>query len=278
MHRQHLPAITRTLVLAVALVAFGLALGASHAAAAGQPNVYTDPAGDSASAPDIQKVTMTDNGNGTVAVEIDLAAAIPDDGSSFLVFGIDADRNRSTGDPIGIEYAVEIDAGGSDLVKWTGGPQFVLANHQPLATVLAGPRITFTLTLSDIGSVSTFDFVVASSHGSDLDSAPSDGNFTFPQPVAAPTIRSIVIPAAKLLPKAGATLAIPTVQVRLSTDQIVTADSLTCTLKYKGHAVPSSGSCAWKIPKSYRKKSLTLTLVAGYRGATGTLSVPVIPR
>lgn len=117
MHRQHLPAITRTLVLAVALVAFGLALGASHGAAAGQPNVYTDPAGDSASAPDIQKVTMTDNGNGTVAVEIDLAAAIPDDGSSFLVFGIDADRNRSTGDPIGIEYAVEIDAGGSDLVS-----------------------------------------------------------------------------------------------------------------------------------------------------------------
>src|SRR5262245_8743534 len=61
----------------------------------GPADVYTDAHGDNASAPDIEKVTLTDGGEGTVAVEIDLAAALLTDGSS-VVFGIDADRNAKT--------------------------------------------------------------------------------------------------------------------------------------------------------------------------------------
>src|SRR5271169_4557751 len=67
-------------VLALVLVA---AAGAARSNAV-VPYAYMDKAGDSGTAPDIQKVVLTDQGNGLVGVEIDLAAVIPDDGSTVV--------------------------------------------------------------------------------------------------------------------------------------------------------------------------------------------------
>ena len=269
---------TRIYLASLAAAAIGVfATAPSAMAAPGTPSVYTDAPGDSVSAPDVQKVTLTDGGNGRVAVEIDLAAPFPDDGSG-IAFGIDTDRNATTGNEFGFEYVVYADAEGVVLAKWDGST-YQGFDHTSLTPDLAGGRLTFTLTLADISSVSSFDFVVITEDAAakNEDVAPEHGAFTFPSALEKPTIRSVMIGLTKLLPKAGKVLAIPGVNVRLSNDQFVPADSVACTLSFKGTALHPVGNCMWRIPKSYRKKHLTLKLVAGYQGATTTLTLPVIP-
>jgi hypothetical protein len=258
-------------VLALVIVA---AAGATRTTG-GVTYVYNDKAGDSATAPDIQKVVLTDQGNGLVGVEIDLAAIIPDDGS-MLVFGIDADRNSQTGDPLGLDYFVGVDASGPWLMQWNG-TQWSPANHQPAGATVNGGQIGFTLTLSDF-SVTNFNFIVLSFHGDDGDAAPEFGSFTYPDPAARPAIAAVVLSASALLPTAGKTFAVPPVQLKLTTGVIVAADATTVALTYKGQALKPLRHWAWKIPKTYKGKHLTLKVTATYQGSTRTISLPVVVR
>jgi hypothetical protein len=261
-------------VAALAVVTLAAA-AAAGAARAGTGFVYTDAAGDNYSAPDIQQVVLTDNGDGTVGVEVDLAAALPGD-DSFVGFMIDADRNRQTGNSLGAEYAVDSDVTGAAMTIWDG-EEWVDFDHHPLAPALDGGKLTFTLTLSDIG-VTRFDFIVGGLSEDDIDAAPEEGAFSYPQAPAQPTIEGITLAMRALFPKAGKTLNVaPSVQLRLSTDEIVGPDSLTCTLTNKGKRVKPAGDCSWKLAKTLKGKTLTLKLTAGYQGETRTVTLPVKP-
>jgi hypothetical protein len=260
----------RLLVLTTIVAAFAIPAGAARAA-----DSYTDPAGDSKTAPDVRQVSLTDNGNGTVGVAIDLDADIPA-GSSVLM-GINADRDMSTGAHCGCDYMVAADDEGLVLAKWveTDWADFL---HQPLDPEENGGHITFTLTLADLGGTKAFDFWVARLRGDDTDYAPEDGVFTFPQQAAKPEIHSVIVNAAVLLPKAGTVLAIPPLQVMLATKEIVTVDSMTCSLTYKGRVLAGRGRCTWKIPVSLRKKRLSLSITVTYQGVSSTVTLPVNPR
>ena len=258
-------------VLALVLVA---AAGAARTGAA-VPYVYADQAGDSTSAPDIQKVVLTDNGNGLIGVEIDLAAVIPDDGS-MVVFGIDADRNAQTGDSSGFEFAVIAGATGAGLLRWDGA-NWQPFNHQPASLSLVGGALSFSLSMSDFG-VPSFNFVVLSFHGDDMDAAPEYGAFSYPDPAARPAIAGIVVSAAALFPTAGKTFTVAAPQVKLTTGDIVAPDSVTLTLTYKGQALKPVRQWAWKIPKTYKGKHLTQNVAVTYQGSTRTISLPVVPK
>ena len=264
------------LVAGVALLAVLAFAAAGTARAAGAPYVYTDKAGDSASAPDIQKVVLTDNGNGTVGVEIDVASILPDDGDSMVWFGIDADRNRQTGNSLGFEYGVGLDATGAWMSKWDNGA-WVDFNHGPSSPTVMGGSLGFTLDLSDIG-VTSFNFIVLSFHGDDGDAAPEYGSFGYPsQATTAAAIAGVLVKVATLFPKAGTTFSIATPQVKLTTGDIVDADIVVAVLSYKGQALKPVGLLAWKIPKSYKAKRLTLKVLAIYGGTTKSVSLTVIP-
>ena len=263
--------------LATALAVVTLAaLAAAGAARAGAGYVYTDAVGDNYTAPDIQQVILTDNGDGTVGVEVDLVAALPDDGSSGVAFMIDVDRNRQTGNSLGAEYAVDLELAGSSIMAWDG-EGWEDYDHRPLASAFDGGKLTFTLTLSDIG-VTHFDFIVGALSADDIDAAPEEGAFSYPQAPAKPTITGITLAMKALFPKAGKTLNVaPSVQLRLSTDEIVGPDSLTCTLTNKGKRIQPVGDCSWKLAKTLKGKTLTLKLTAGYQGETHTVTLPVKP-
>lgn len=280
----------------LAMLALTAALGAVVATAAG-PYVYTDAVGDSASAPDIQRVTLTDNGNGTVGIAIDLAAMIPADGDSGVEMMIDADRNGTTGDD-GFEFGLAADATGAGFGKWDGS-RYADFPHQPIQPRLlidgAGVHLTFVLTLGDIGA-QAFDFVVDSWHGKEGDWAPEHGLFAYPsaapaptpttttaptktvQAAATPTITSVLTPLGKLMPKAGSTFAAPKPQLRLATGAVVAPDSMSCSLTLKGKALKPLRACVWTLPKSTKGKTLTLAVTLGYQGATTSLKLPVMPK
>jgi len=159
-------------VLSVALVA-----AAGAAGSPGSRSVYSDRAGENASAPDIRTVILTSRGNGAVGFEIDLAATIRADGSSVGVM-IDADRNLRTGSPMGGEYLVLAESDGASFAKWDGD-KWVDFRHRPFRPNLVGRRLTFTLALSDLGT-SRFHFLVGGRCGKDVDLAPDFGTYAYP--------------------------------------------------------------------------------------------------
>jgi hypothetical protein len=261
--------------LVAAAVAF-LALLVPGAAGA-SPSVYTDPAGDSKSAPDLIQVTLTDNGNGTVGVDLKLAGPTNLGSDGLLGFFIDSDRNRSTGDTTGSEFLLLANQAAAVFEKWNGST-FASFAHQPVSPAFNGTDLTFTLTLSDLGGITSFDFAATSLRGNDIDVAPDSGG-TFPQ--AAPQIRSILVPLSALTPRAGRVYRIDTTQirVRLSDDSVIGPDSVTCKLMNGRKTLrPLGGGCAWKLSKKLKGKKLALTLVVSYQGQTETFTFPVRAR
>jgi hypothetical protein len=249
------------------------------------PSVYTDPTGDSASAPDVSKLTLTPAG-GTVAFDFAYTGTLGTDGS-FAV-GIDADRNAQTGNK-GVDYLYIAANNGATFAKWDG-TQWTNFTHQPTSPTLTATDLTFTITLADIGGVTTFDFFAGSIRGNDVDLVPDSGTGTYPAPVAAPppppppppapaaTVKALLIPSGVLLPKAGKVLRVPPLQLLLTDGTTVTADRQACTLKHKGKNLPAlAGGCAWKIPKADKNVRLVLTITYVYGGKSKTTSWPVYP-
>src|SRR3954451_20600715 len=74
--------------------------GCERAGGAGcrTPAVYDEPADDGKTAPDVRRVTLNDNGNGTLGVVVDMA---PDEmlTDAEVDLYLDADRNPATGQP-----------------------------------------------------------------------------------------------------------------------------------------------------------------------------------
>jgi hypothetical protein len=285
-----MPKITVLLVL-VAAIAVGSASGPGPAKAdTTTPSTYIDPTGDSASAPDVTKVTITP-GNGTAAFDVAFTGTLGSDGQFAIV--IDADRNPQTGNH-GFDYLYLADSTGGGFGKWDG-TQWANFTHQPTNPGMTSTDLTFTITLADIGGVSTFDFVAGSLRGNDADTAPDSGVATYPIAVAAPppppppapaptptptpTVKALLIPSGVLLAKAGKVLRVPRLQLLLTDGTTATADTQACTLKLKGKKLPAlAGGCAWKIPKAYKKARLVLTITYSYGGKAKTTSWPVYPR
>jgi hypothetical protein len=277
-----MPRLAVLLALAAAM-AVGSASGVGPASADNTtPSTYNDPTGDSGTAPDITRVTMTP-GSGIVTVDITFTGDLGSDAN--LVLLIDADRNAATGSN-GYEYLLNGSAAGLAFGKWDG-TEFAGFDHQPTNPELSSTDMQFTITLADIGGVSTFDFVSGSVRGNDTDVAPDNGA-TYPSappppppppPPPAPTVKAVLLPNAIFTAKAGGVLHVGRLQVQLSDGSVASVSNQTCTLTLKGQKLKAlAGGCAWKLPKADRGKRLTLTVHYTYAGKARVTTSPVYPR
>jgi hypothetical protein len=93
-----------------------------------------------------------------------------------------------------------------------------------------------------------------------------------------PTVQSVIVPATALLAQAGRPLSARGVQVRLTNDEIVKPDTVTCTLKLAGKTLPAlGGGCKWKIPAAVAGKRGTPTLELTYQGESLSCSATPAP-
>jgi hypothetical protein len=260
--------IRRTVASTVAAAAFLVVPAASTAPGAA---TYTDRTGDSASAPDIQRTVITDNG-ATWLFEIDLASVQDLADNSVVALALDTDRSTSTGDSSGIDYAIFASAGGLAFDRWDG-TTFSPFTHTSTNPALSGGRLTFTVTKADVGSPASFDFYVVSVHGNDQDVSP-DGNGVFTWPL--PTVQRILVAGAPV-PHAGKVFTITGIRAQMSDQTTQAPTSVTCSLTLGGKALAKAGACAWRIPKTAKGKTvvLKLTIVVGSSTATRTMSFKV---
>src|SRR5579884_3114011 len=147
----------------VATTAAVLALVVPAASSAAGPATYTDRTGDSATAPDIQRILVTDNGT-TWGFEIDLGSVQDLADNSVVALALDTDRSASTGDSTGIDYAIFASAGGLAFDKWDG-TTFSPFAHTSTNPALSAGRLMFTVTKADVGSPAAFDFYIVSEIG-----------------------------------------------------------------------------------------------------------------
>lgn len=271
-----------TLVVSLVAITAAIALVASPAASAHSQVVtkkadtttytYTDTTGDSKSAPDISTVTASlDSGSGILGLGVTFANNDDLSNGGVLLIAIDADHNPSTGNQIGAEYEIAVTQDGYLFQKWDG-KQMSSFTHQPVVVTTTAGHVAIALCSCDLGTQS-FNFVVASARGNDLDIAPDNGEFSFPPSSTTQiTLDSILVAPKPVKPKAGKRFSVSVGGAKLSTGEIVSVDSYSCTATLAGHALPGSGTggCSWKLPKKAKGKKLVVDVTVSYQGASDT--------
>lgn len=261
------------LVLTLAgLAAAGTALAASSAA------VFTDPSGDSGTAPDVTEVQV---GNDVIAGPIVLWITAPNRAAlggseGFLTF-LDTDLNGGTGnvDQGGADFGIETMSSGARLYRWDGADWAQAAAPSLRQEWFPGQHAArIEIQPRDLGGPSAFNFYVVSVNGDASDVAP-DGNDLWSYSLANGPLRLTKEGAAATPARAGRPF---TLRLRVGRDdlnEILHEGRVTCTAKLgttslRGTARafgPNGSTCAWTLPKSARGKRISAKIAVGYGGA-----------
>jgi len=283
----------RSLVIATGVLAvFALSFACFATAATGSTgragtDTFTDPAGDSSTAPDITQVAVSDvAATGMIRIAVTAAGMTPTT-TRFFVF-LDTDMNPSTGYGDGSEYAlsVEQDDQGAfwwDALHWDGSQWQELAQSATMGYSCAGDVHTFMLSRADLGNPTAPGFTLyVSAVGVDAgdnviarDYAPNSGDygylFSAPAPATTTTSSTTPTPAAK--PAIGAPATIPakaaagkrfTVAFRVTRGgAVLDSGTMICDPSIGGTVIPHAESFAggtaklsFTVPKTAKGKLL----------------------
>ena len=256
------------LVPVAALVAVLSVAPAQGGVQAHNPIEVTDPAGDSSGAPDITRVTVANDLAGSILFVVQVGNRSGFVANDVVAIFIDADRNATTGNAAGADYAIGFDGAvpGIGLVKWNG-----TTFEDTTTTTLRGAWSSGYVALIDraeLGSTTAFDFqvvtVLVDGDGSDVTPGTDFETYT----IAPPHIASIVPGFSTLKPRAGTTFRLKSVQLALETDETAAAGTFTCkaTLAGKRLRGTGSGGCTFKLPKTAKGKRLVVTITAAPAG------------
>jgi hypothetical protein len=270
-------------------MATGRAVGSAAAAAlllalpgsAAGPITFSDPAGDSTTAPDVTTVAVSSDPAGNVTFTIAVAnrtELAPSD--SIFVF-IDSDRSAGTGQ-FGFDYSATLEGAASDLTRWDG-TDFRVFPHGAYTAGFSSGSATITLRRADIANPKVFDFGILTFTGDDpetapYDVAPDDDLWTVPLPAATATLASLGASFAPARPAAGRRFGVRSVAGKLADGSTVTLEAYTCAARLAGKTAPPAGRCSWLIPRGAAGKRLVLTITAAYGGSRRSRSVAFVVR
>jgi hypothetical protein len=270
-------------VRSIIVLGVGLAAACLVASTAGAitapPKTYADATGDAGTAPDIARVTVTNDDHGLYRFVVSFATPYSADAEISLF--LDTDQNGATGDKYGADYLFRDDhaAHSFNLSSWKGS--YWLAIPHTSANVAIAPdnmSMTFTVNKSDLGNATKFNFFVNSLEGAgnagNSDVAPDSGRFTYArQAVFTLSVGSSHDGAAK----AGGTWTVSMQAVRSDTKATVGSEgSIACkategskTLALVSHTF---GSCTFRVPKTPKHAALHATISVSDGGQSASKS------
>jgi hypothetical protein len=263
-----------------------LALGAAQLAHADAN--FSDASGDSKTAPDITAVTAShdDAGNLTFTVRTSHAALGSD---SLLDIAFDTDQNPDTGSN-GVEYFFFVGASGWEFVRWDGS-KFVPAGASSANGGYANGVATFKVSKADLGGAAKFTF------WADTFQLDANGNIIAEDTAPEGTNAYVYAITKPLSLKAGGVTAVParaaagkpfTVRTRVTRGDSggpLTSGKVACTvrvgtapLRATGKVTGGVASCAMKLPKTAKGKTVRVTLKVTLQGVstTKTFSAKVV--
>lgn len=281
---------TRWLVVAAALVAAASVVSSASAITAPPVN-FTDPTGDSGTAPDIATVAVTNDDHGLYTLTIGFAT--PYTGTDNMTIVLDTDKNAATGDPqLGADYLLTDDYATHTfgLAVWQSN-DWADAPDPTVGVVVASDNksITFTINKSDLAGSTGFNFFLVASDGTfdtgHVDQAPSSGDgFTYD----AQTIFTLAAGSSHDgVAKAGGTWTVSMRAVRSDTKATIGSEgTIACKaterskkLAVVSHAFVSSGGgggssavCTFRVPKKPRGAPVHATVTVSDAGQSASKS------
>jgi hypothetical protein len=271
------------LLLALPLGFAQLAGAAGTPITVGPPVTFTDPSGDSGTAPDITTVVVANDASGRIDFQINVPGQpnLASDALLFLV--LDTDNNPATGAPNteGGDYYFVLS--GEDqtygLFRWNGSDWADVPSGTETVSWSSGAHIAFDR--SQFGNPDELTFYAKTLQGSGssedgrVDFAPDTSTWTYvlPQQIAPPgsppTVTSKQVLAAFGPARAGKPVAVR-VTLRLvvgGQTYIVGPEQLVCGAKVAGQRVkttikrsPLAWTCSIVVPRTARGKVLAIGL------------------
>jgi hypothetical protein len=258
------------------------AIGLVFAAPGGATGKYTDPSGDSGSAPDLTGVTVSsDKTSGQIIFRID-GKNISSSENYPTFLDIDSDANPLTGNVMdgGADYFFGVDNSSYGFLHWNGS-DWVPTSYSTVRIFGTSTGIMISVNKSELGNSADFNFSATSADwpNKKFDSAPDDGMYNYSLDDGGPSIVSVVLQTAPAAgPKAGKPfvvtptgLTLPPSGATISTTPV--PESYTCTARLKGRNLAGSGTggCTFKIAKKKtRGKTLKVSLTVTYQGTSKT--------
>ena len=264
----------------VLLLVATAALALSAAQVAGADSSYTDPAGDSGTAPDITAVTAANDAAGslTFTVRTNQPTLSAD---AFLDLAFDTDQNPDTGGS-GVEFLFLITAGGWEFLRWDGSA-FVTAGAASANGSYVNGVATFKVSKADLGGVEKFTFwsesfqVDANRNLIGQDAAPNGTDayvYTHSKPL---TLRASTAKSTPLKPVAGKAFTVGTRVTRGDNGAALASGVVTCTvrvgtvpLRATGRVSNGVAVCAMKLPKTAKGKLVRVTVKVTFQGVSTT--------
>jgi hypothetical protein len=292
----------RTALLALvggicAFVAFAAPAGAS-----GPSLTFTDPTGDAGTAADITTVSVSNDANGQITFQINIANQFAKTNTVDLL--IDADRNASTGDQqsAGAEYDVFADFGQNSwsLGTWNGSSWVDEPSSSTVSVGHSTNVLTISINRSDLGNTSGFNFWIdscdADCSAGHEDQAPSTGTWSYQLDTGATSNGggggsgtavhlSVFYLLAPKTVKAGHDYSVGMVVNRSDTSGFLGSEGTSqCKATLGGKPIAlvggqiltmtvhgakvSAAVCDWHLPKSAQGKTIKGTITASYQGAS----------
>ena len=289
---------TLALALALAVLAAAASDDTSTAAetATARPFVVFDTIGDAAGTADITSVAVARDADDRLTFVVNVAGHPSMKRGDLFSIGIDADRNLETGTN-GFDRVMALGWPKGDaeptysVVTWGGSEWEDLDALVDASYSAHGVR--FVVAKDEIGVGRSFRFdaraerLSAPNRGS-VDRVPRKGfaSVSLGSPATIAEIGRMLIPGTILFPEAGKVLRVRGIELAaddsrvdvapgLGVTTMVRPDRVRCTAKIGSAVLRPVGSCAWRVPRTARGKTLTLKVSVAYRGAEVTDAYPL---
>jgi hypothetical protein len=278
--------------ISIVCASAGLAADRGGEAAAANSAKFTDPSGDSGSAPDVTTVAVANDNAGVLSLTVSVPnrASLSDvDGIRLLV---DVDSNSGTGAPGGWEYEFGWIQGAAVLSRWDGS-QFATVTPASFKGSYADAQAKASVNLSDIGGPTAFSLIVTTT---------GDGGDSFPElaPDSSSWAYSTVAATPPPPPPPPTGPPPPPLRQRLTAGKLQTSraqagkafavsmrvkdpvtgkgvkGTVTCAAKLAGKTLRASrksssttgrAGCMWQLPRTARDKLLKGSITERYKGA-----------
>jgi hypothetical protein len=170
-------------VVALPTVASGaFSAPATPAATAANSTTYQDSTGETAGAPDITTLTVSNTDAGVISFRVAIPNRAQLTQDMLLLLFVDSDANPQTGDPteLGADYVIEIFGGEAALFRWDGTNFTRRAGDPPATSLIFGYMggVTVTISAAELGNTKKFGFSFIAVSGIAIDPATSDLDFT----------------------------------------------------------------------------------------------------
>lgn len=269
-------------VLAVVLIVAGLAAAGAIAApqrVSANSASYTDPGGDTGTAPDITAVTVSNDDAGAITFAVTIASRPELGPNDDIAIVIDHDRSDDTGLLFGgWDYFIDLAPTGAKLFTIDEFGDLAPVGASSLVASYTNGVATFQVNRGDLGGTGCFAFYVTSEIVQGVervhDDAPSSDDYwvyDLKLPVTAAGIEMSHPYVGKA--RAGRTFQVQARVSRKDTGARVNGQ-VTCSARVGGKTLRKSGrssggvaGCSWALPKNASGKWLAGTISVNYQGA-----------